>query len=95
MSAVVRGIEDEDGEGRPIWRLTLSCGHQTSCFRHSPTPPTSRPGPCRGCKVREKDARKYQRRKVRQQIEREAEAAKPTEGELAFEAKIKVLMTIE
>jgi hypothetical protein len=96
MSAVVRGVEDEDRQtGQPIWRLVLSCGHEVTCGRHPTTPPTSRPGECRKCKTRAREQRKWIKRKAKRAAQREAETAKPTEKDLAWEAKIKTLMTIE
>jgi hypothetical protein len=95
MSAVVRDVEEEDGEGRPIWRLLLRCGHEATCGRHSTTPPTSHPGPCRACRRREVEARKWIKRKAKMAAAREAAQRQPTEAERAWEAKIKQLMTIE
>jgi hypothetical protein len=96
MSAVVKGIEDEDPEtGRPIWRLTLSCGHEVICGRRSERPPTSRPGDCRKCKLRAKEQRKWIKRKARRAAQREAVQAQPMEAERAWEMKIKTLMAIE
>lgn len=95
MSAVVRGVEDEDEEGRPIWRLTLRCGHEAVRLRHCASPPTSTSGPCRGCKLRAKEQRKWIKRKAKLAAQREAEAARPTEKDLAWEMKIKTLMAIE
>jgi hypothetical protein len=96
MSAVVSGIEDEDPEtGQPIWLLTLKCGHTVTCGRHGATPPTSRPGECRKCKLRAKEQRKWIKRKAKRAAAREAAQRQPTEAERAWEAKVKQLMTIE
>jgi hypothetical protein len=95
MSAVVRGLEDEDELGNPIWVLTLSCGHQTTCGRHSATPPLSRPGLCRGCKARAREQRKWIKRKAKRAAQREAAQSRPSEKDLAWEAKLKTLMMIE
>jgi hypothetical protein len=96
MSAVVKGVEDEDPDtGRPIWRLVLSCGHEATCGRHSAIPPPSRPGGCRKCKLRAKEQRKWIRRKERRAAEREAVQAQPTEAERVWEMKIRTLMAIE
>jgi hypothetical protein len=95
VSAVVKGVEEEDEEGRPIWVLTLACGHTLTCGRRSTTPPTSRRGDCRKCKLRAKEARKWIKRRAKRAAQREAEAAKPTEKDLAWEMKIKTLMAIE
>jgi hypothetical protein len=96
MSAVASALPDEGPTtGQPIWLLTLKCGHTVTCGRHGATPPTSRPGDCRKCKVRAREQRKWIKRRAKRAAQREAEAAKPTEKDLAWEMKIKTLMATE
>ena len=71
MSAVALYPEDVDkGTGKPIWALTLRCGHTVTCGRFSTHPPTQRP--CITCKKREKWRRKDQRRRERKAAKLEA-----------------------
>ena len=66
MSAVALYSEDVDeSTGKPIWSLTLRCGHAVTCGRFSERPPTQRP--CVTCKQREKWRRKDQRKRDRKQ----------------------------
>jgi hypothetical protein len=65
MSAVALSSEDVDeSTGQPIWSLTLRCGHVVTCGRFSKRAPTQRP--CLTCKAREREHRKYERKKARQ-----------------------------
>jgi hypothetical protein len=96
MSAVAKALPDDDPEtGQPIWLLTLKCGHTVTCGRHGATPPTSRPGDCRKCKLRAKEQRKWIKRKARRAAQREAAQAQPSEAERVLENKIRVLMAAE
>jgi hypothetical protein len=64
VSAVALYSEDVDeSTSRPIWSLTLRCGHTAICGRFSERPPTQRP--CATCKQREEWRRKYQRKRER------------------------------
>lgn len=65
MSAVALSSEDVDeSTGQPIWSLALRCGHTVTCGRFSERAPTQRP--CLTCKAREREHRKYERKKARQ-----------------------------
>ena len=64
MSAVALYSEDiDESTGKPIWSLTLRCGHHVTCGRHSERPPTQRP--CLACKRRDKQRKKDQRKRER------------------------------
>jgi hypothetical protein len=67
MSAVALYSEDVDETtGKPLWRLTLRCGHMIMCGRASNRPPRQRP--CATCKKGEKWRRKDQRKRERKAV---------------------------
>ena len=60
----LRPVDVDESTGQPIWSLTLRCGHAVTCGRFSERAPTQRP--CLTRKAREREHRKYERKKARQ-----------------------------
>ena len=67
MSAMARASEEvEESNWKPMWSLTLRCGHVVTCGRFSERSPTQRR--CVTCKRREKLRRKDQQKRERKAV---------------------------